>query len=110
MQTPPAYAAEPAHHAIGRGRGQRSEPNPGNRSHYQVNAMRDLMDELARIVALIGKKTTRDVRQCSKRYPRRAFFVYRQDYRIAESAGADSPPALGRETPSPRSPRGESTR
>src|SRR5262245_27141352 len=56
MQAPPAQAPEPAHHAICRGCGERRKPEPSNRADDQIDAMCDLVKELAEAVALIRKK------------------------------------------------------
>ena len=56
MQPPPAQAAEPAHHAVGRGRGQHRQPEPGGAADDEIPAMRDLVGGLAEVVALVGEK------------------------------------------------------
>src|SRR5262245_42139765 len=61
MQAPPAEAAEPTHHAVCRGRCEHRKPKPRDRTDDKIDAMRDLVKELAETVALIGKKQ-REVR------------------------------------------------
>jgi hypothetical protein len=56
VEAPPAVSAKPAHHAICRGRGQRGEAQPGHRTHDQVNAVRDFVDDFPEAVALIGEE------------------------------------------------------
>ena len=56
VQAPPALSAEPAHHAIGRGRGQRGKAQPGHRADDQINAVRDFVDDFPEAVALIGEE------------------------------------------------------
>ncbi len=54
MQAPPAQTAKPAHHAVGRGRGKRRQSEPGRAADNEIPAMRDLVHDLAGVVALIG--------------------------------------------------------
>src|SRR5262249_14973001 len=56
MQTPPAPAAEPAHHAVGRGRRKRRKSDPSHRADDQIEAMRDLVNEFSDTVTLVGEK------------------------------------------------------
>ena len=56
VQAPPAQAAEPAHHAVGRGRGQRRKPQPRDRANDEIDAVRDLVKKLGEAVALVGEE------------------------------------------------------
>ena len=56
MQPPPAQAAEPPDHAVGRGRGQCRQAEPGRAANNEIPAMRDLISRLAEAVALVGEK------------------------------------------------------
>ena len=110
MQAPPAQAAEPAHHAVGRGRSQRGKSDPRNRADDQINAMRDFVEELFRHCSSGRRKTARDARRCSRTCRRRACVAHRSDCRSARCAETASPRASRRERPAPRNRRDESIR
>src|SRR5262245_19999105 len=76
MQAPPAQAAKPPHHAIGRRRSERCESDPCDPAHDQINAMRDFVDKLAEVEALIGEKQRKMHRD------------------VTESADAEHPPYI----------------
>src|SRR5262245_57578197 len=67
VQTSPAQCAQPAHHAIGRGCSEHSETDPCYGADDQINAMRDLMNELGGIVALVRKEEDEMRRYIAKR-------------------------------------------
>ncbi len=56
MQAPPAHAAEPAHHGVGRGRRQHRKSDPGEGADDEIDALGDLGEELDEAVALVGEE------------------------------------------------------
>src|SRR5450830_1449342 len=68
MQPAPALSAEPAHHAVGRGRSQRGKTEPGRGADDQIDAMADLVHDLAEVEALIRDKERKmggDIEKCA---------------------------------------------
>jgi hypothetical protein len=54
VQPPPAQAAEPLDHAVGRGRRQRRQAEPGGAADDQIPAVADLVHDLAEVEHLVG--------------------------------------------------------